>query len=748
MKHIETIQLGTETVTIETGRMARQTAGTALVTIGDTVVLVTACASNTAREGISFFPLSCDYVEKTYAAGKIPGGYLKREGRLSDTEILTCRLIDRPIRPLFPKAFRCETQVIATVLSTDKQNDPAINAIIGAGAALHISDIPFEGPVAGSRVGRVDGEFVLNPTFEQLEESDLELLVVVSPDGISMVEGGAFFVEEQVIVDALEFASSHLAPVMDGIQRMRDAVGKEKRIVAPIVEDEDLKAQFREIVWPKIGDAVTIPEKLPRYAALDALWEVCYAEMAEKLGEGADDRKGELKGFYGGFKSEYVRTMVLEKGIRIDGRDTKTVRPLNLEVGVLPRTHGSALFTRGETQALATITLGTSHDEQRIDGLNGDFRKSFMLHYNFPPYCVGETKFLRGPARREIGHGMLAERGVEKVLPDQESFPYTVRVVSEVMESNGSSSMATVCAASMALMDAGVPVSSAVAGVAMGLIKEGDNNAILTDILGDEDHLGDMDFKVVGNSEGISSVQMDIKIKGMEMTLMAEALAQARDARLHILKQMDECIPAGRQGEEGTPLLSEHAPQIFTILISPDRIRDLIGPGGKHIKGIVEQTGAKIDVDDDGRVNVAAIDKTAAYEAIELIKSYTASPEIGETYLGQVVKITDFGAFVNIMPGTDGLCHISELSLTLNEDGTIAEHQKRIRTVTDVVSEGDEIRVKVLDIDRSGKIRLSRKEAMRDAVESRQTQGASSDEGEAVEEAPAVEEAAPVAAAE
>jgi polyribonucleotide nucleotidyltransferase len=440
--------------------------------------------------------------------------------------------------------------------------------------------------------------------------------------------------------------------------------------------------------------------------------------------------------------------MVLEKGIRIDGRDTKTVRPLNLEVGVLPRTHGSALFTRGETQALATITLGTSHDEQRIDGLNGDFRKSFMLHYNFPPYCVGETKFLRGPARREIGHGMLAERGVEKILPDQESFPYTIRVVSEVMESNGSSSMATVCSASMALMDAGVPVSSAVAGVAMGLIKEGDNNAILTDILGDEDHLGDMDFKVVGNSEGISSVQMDIKIKGMEMTLMAEALAQARDARLHILKQMDECIPAGRQGEEGAPLLSEHAPQIFTILISPDRIRDLIGPGGKHIKGIVEQTGAKIDVDDDGRVNVAAIDKTAAYEAIELIKSYTASPEIGETYLGQVVKITDFGAFVNIMPGTDGLCHISELSLTLNEDGTIAEHQKRIRTVTDVVSEGDEIRVKVLDIDRSGKIRLSRKEAMRDAVESRQAQGASSDEGEAVEEAPAAEEAAPVAAAE
>lgn len=692
------VMFGGRELTVETGRMARQAAGSVLVTYGETVVLVTACANKSPREGIDFFPLVCDYIEKTYAAGKIPGGYLKREGRLSTDETLTSRLMDRPIRPLFPETFRCETQVMATVLSADKENDPAINAMIGAGAALHISDIPFNGPTAGVRVGRINGEFVANPTFEEQEGSDLDLLVVVGPKGILMVEGEAEFVPEQVVVDALKFAKVQTAPVMDAINELRKKAGKEKRPVPDKVVDEPLAKLVAELADGRLAKAITVKDKLERYTALDALWATLKGELSEKLGADFTEGKSRMaKGYFGDEKANYMRSRVVDEGVRIDGRDLTTIRPIMLETSVLPRTHGSALFTRGETQALATCTLGTSHDEQRVDSLTGDWKKSFLLHYNFPAYCVGEVKMLRGVSRREIGHGTLAERGVEKILPVSENFPYTIRIVSEVLESNGSSSMATVCGASMALMDAGVPVSSAVAGIAMGLIKEGDKTAILTDILGDEDHMGDMDFKVIGNSDGISAVQMDIKIDGMEMDLMEQALEQARQARLDILGQMEKCI-SGPNTQ-----LSQHAPRIFTILISPDRIRDLIGPGGKHIKGIVEQTGVSVDVDDAGKVSVAAIDEEAAAEAIQLIKGYTEEPEVGRVYLGQVVKVVDFGAFVRILPGAEGLLHISELA------------DERIENVKDVVDEGDEVLVKVLNIDRGGKIRLSRKAALAQA---------------------------------
>jgi len=689
---------GGRELTVETGRMARQANGSVLVTYGETVVLVTACASKSAREGIDFFPLVCDYIEKTYAAGKIPGGYLKREGRLSTDETLTSRLMDRPIRPLFPETFRCETQVMATVVSADKENDPAINAMIGAGAALHISDIPFAGPTAGVRVGRIDGKFVANPTFEEQDESDLDMLIVVGPEGILMVEGEADFVPEQVVVDALQFAKDTTAPVMKLVDDLRKKIGKAKRPVEDKVIDADLQKEVLALVDGKLETAITTKEKLARYAALDELWAETKKALAKKLGDDFTDAKARMaKEYYGNAKANFMRTKIIKEGIRIDGRDTTTIRPLSLETSVLPRTHGSALFTRGETQALATCTLGTSHDEQRVDSLTGDWRKSFMLHYNFPAFSVGEVKMLRGPGRREIGHGTLAERGVEKILPVSENFPYTIRIVSEVLESNGSSSMATVCGASMALMDAGVPVSSSVAGIAMGLIKEGDETAILTDILGDEDHMGDMDFKVIGNKDGISAVQMDIKIDGLQMDLMANALEQAREARLNLLEQMDACI-SGPNTQ-----LSVHAPRIFTILISPDRIRDLIGPGGKHIKGIVEQTGVTVDVDDAGKVSVAAIDEQAAAEAIQLIKGYTEEPEVGRVYLGQVVKVVDFGAFVRILPGAEGLLHISELA------------DERVENVKDIVDEGDEVLVKVLNIDRGGKIRLSRKAALAQA---------------------------------
>ncbi len=695
MVYRQVVDLDGRELVIETGRLAKQANGAALVRFGDTVVLVTACASDKERESIDFFPLVVNYVEKTYAAGKIPGGYFKREGRPSSFETLVCRLIDRPIRPLFPSTFRCETQVIATVLSADEHNDPAINALIGAGAALHVSDIPFDGPIAGLRVGRLDGQFVLNPTYEQQEDSDVDLVVAVGPDGIVMVEGGANFVPEEVIVDALTFAREAAQPMLEALEALRKAAGKPKRPVPEPVHDAALEQELRDLVWEPMTQAIQIRDKIERYGRLSAIFDEAVARLAERHGEEAiAARTRELKGYYGNFKSQYLRHLVLDEGRRIDGRKLDEVRPIEVQAGLLPRTHGSALFQRGETQVVCTVTLGTAQDEQHIDTLTGDWRKSFMLHYNFPPFSVGEVRPLRGPSRRDIGHGALAERGVEKVLPSQDVFPYTIRVVSEVLESNGSSSMATVCGASLALMDAGVPVSGPVAGIAMGLIQEGDRIAILTDILGDEDHLGDMDFKVVGNAEGITSLQMDIKIKGLSRQVLADALEQARRARLHVLERMNAELAAPR------PHLSPHAPRIFTVLINPERIRDLIGPGGKHIRGIVEQTGATIDVDDDGTVRVAAVDEDAAREAIELIRGYTEECEVGKIYLGQVVKVTDFGAFVQILPGTDGLVHISELS------------HEHVRRVEDVVKVGDEILVKVIAIDSSGRVKLSRKDAL------------------------------------
>ncbi|HWP66473.1 MAG TPA: polyribonucleotide nucleotidyltransferase [Candidatus Limnocylindria bacterium] len=681
------------TLTIETGRMAKQAGGAALIQYGESVVLVTATAMRTAREGIDFFPLTCDYVEKTFAAGKIPGGFFKREGRPAEKEVLTSRLMDRPIRPLFPKGFNCETQVIATVLSHDKENDPDMLAMLGASTALTLSDIPFLGPIAAVRIGRVKGSFVINPTTAQLGESDMNIIVAGSRDAIVMVEGGAHGVPEAEVLDALYTAHAALQPLIDLQEKLQKVAGKPKREVAPPAVDAALEAAVRETALPKLHDALAKTGKQERYAALDAVTAETVAALA------ADDpvRAKQVSTLVDKLKKQVFREAIVKDRRRIDGRGLEDVRPITCEVGVLPRTHGSALFTRGETQALVVTTLGTSSDEQRIDALVGEQYKKFMLHYNFPPFSTGEVKFLRSPGRREIGHGALAERAVAWVLPPEDKFPYTIRIVSEVLESNGSSSMATVCGASLSVMDAGVPVEAAVAGVAMGLIREGDEVRVLSDILGDEDHLGDMDFKVAGTASGVTALQMDIKIAGVTREVMAQALEQARAARLHILNIMNAAIAEPRKE------LSMHAPRIVTIKINPDRIRDLIGPGGKTIRGIVDETGCKIDVEDDGTVLVASSDGEAMQRAIDRIRGLTAEAEVGRIYRGTVRRVVDFGAFVEILPGTDGLVHISQLA------------PERVRQVTDVVREGDVIDVKVLEIDKSGKIRLSRKEALREA---------------------------------
>lgn len=688
----ESLSLGHDTLTVETGRLAKQAAGSVTVQFGDTVILVTVCASTKPREGIDFFPLVVDYIEKTYAAGKIPGGFFKREGRLSSHEVLVARLTDRPIRPLFPEEFRCETQVMVTVLSADKVNDPSAIVLNGASAALMLSDIPFNGPVASVRVCQVDGEFAVNPTFEEIERADLNLIVAASRDGVIMVEGESAFVAEETVIDALMFAQEQIQPLLDLQDRLREKVGRPKRALVPLEEDEALRAKIFELATGPVKAAVAIHDKLERYSALSAAKEA----LMERLGADDDkvaEKKGLVARYYDQVKRDYVRGEIV-KGRRIGGRDLKTVRDIICDIQVLPRTHGSALFTRGETQVLATITLGTSSDEQRLDLLHADTTKSFMLHYNFPPFCVGEVKMLRGASRREIGHGTLAERGVSRVLPTAEDFPYTIRIVSEVLESNGSSSMATVCAASLALMQAGVPTSGHVAGVAMGLIKENDDIRVLTDILGDEDHLGDMDFKVVGNRDGISALQMDIKCDGITRDVLQTALNQAKVARLHILNKMDETISTAAED------VSPYAPRIYLMHINPDRIRDVIGPGGKMIRSIIERTGVQIDIEDSGQVMVASADQASADAAMKIIRDLTAEVEVGRIYDGEVVKVVDFGAFVRILPNTDGLCHISELE------------NHRVRRVEDVVREGDEIQVKVLDVDRQGKIRLSRKAAM------------------------------------
>ncbi|HEX9662906.1 MAG TPA: polyribonucleotide nucleotidyltransferase [Candidatus Binatia bacterium] len=679
-------------LTIEVGRVAKQADGAAWVRYGETVVLVTAVAVREVKLDTDFFPLTVDYQEKTFAAGKIPGGFFKREGRPSEKEILTCRLIDRSIRPLFAEGLRCETQVIATVLSADRENDPDVVAMLGASAALHVSDIPFNGPLAGVRIGRIDGQWVINPTQSQLQESDTDIFLSGSKDAIVMVEGGATMVPEDEILEALFAGHEAIQPLLEIQEQLRRQLGKVKRQV-PLAElDAGIVRRVDELALAKLQQAIEIPEKLERYKRLaDVKSEVVTQAAAEIPG-----KEKQIKAAFDELKRKCFRGLVIQRERRIDGRGLKDIRPITCEVEVLPRTHGSALFTRGETQALVVATLGTASDEQRVDALLGEHYKKFMLHYNFPPFSVGEAKFLRGPGRREIGHGNLAERALVPVLPSEDSFPYTIRIVSEILESNGSTSMATVCGGSLALMDAGVPVLAPVAGIAMGLIKEGEHVRVLSDILGDEDHLGDMDFKVAGTPDGVTSLQMDIKISGVNRDIMRQALHQAREGRLHILGIMNETLATARTAVSG------HAPRIITLKVKPEKIREIIGPGGKVIRGIIEATGVKIDVEDDGTVTIASSDEVAARKAIEMVQRISAEAEIGKIYKGTVRKIVEFGAFVEILPGTDGLVHISQLA------------PERVRKVTDVLKEGDEVMVKVLEIDRQGKIRLSRKEALQE----------------------------------
>jgi len=684
------IELAGRSLSIESGRLAKQADGAALVQYGETCVLATAVASRSPREGIDFFPLTCDYQEKTFAAGKIPGGFFKREGRQSEREILISRLIDRPIRPLFADGFVCETQVVATVLSADRESDADMVSLIAASAALHVSDIPFLGPIAAVRVGRIDGKLVINPLQSQYEKSDVSLVVAGTRDSLVMVEGGAAIVTEDVMLEALYFGHTQMQPVLDAQEELRKAIGKTKRSVSLPAQTAGLAARVDAIATPLLKTALATVAKQERANGVREALDQTQSTLAADFPGAAK----EIKAAFEEIESRIVRSVIVREGKRIDGRGLKDIRQVSCEVGVLPRTHGSALFTRGETQALVVVTLGTGADEQKIDALIGEHYKKFMLHYNFPPYSVGEVRPLRGPSRRDIGHGALAERSVVPVLPVTEAFPYTLRVVSEVLESNGSSSMATVCGSSLALMDAGVPTSGAVAGIAMGLIKEGEDIRILSDILGDEDHLGDMDFKVAGTRDGVTGLQMDIKVRGVTREIMRAALHQARDGRLHILDIMERTLPSARKD------ISMHAPRIVTIKIKPDKIRDVIGPGGKVIRAIVEETGAKIDIEDDGTVFIASADGTSLQKAIDRIEGLTAEAQVGKIYKGKVRKIVDFGAFVEIMPGTDGLVHISQLANT------------RVQKVTDVLKEGDEVMVKVLEVDKQGKIRLSRKEAM------------------------------------
>ena len=680
-------------LSIEVGKVAKQADGAALVRYGETVVLVTAVAARESRENIDFFPLTVDYQEKTFAAGKIPGGFFKREGRPSEKEILTCRLIDRSIRPLFTDGFKCETQVIATVLSADRENDPDVLAMLGTSVALEVSNIPFRGPIAGIRVGRIGDRWVMNPTQIELLESDVNIFITGKRDSIVMVEGAVGVVPEDGVLEALFQGHEAIQRLLDLQEEIKGEVGREKRPVPEKKQDGVLVQKVRDLALDKIQQAVKIPNKRQRGGSLaDIKSEAVLQALLE-----FPERGKEIQGALDDIEAEHLRRLIVKDRVRIDGRGLKDVRPITCEVGVLPRTHGSGLFTRGETQALVVATLGTSSDQQKIESLMGENYKKFMLHYNFPPYSVGEVKFLRGPGRREIGHGALAERALTQVLPLEDSFPYTVRIVSEILESNGSTSMATVCGGSLALMDAGVPIKAPVAGIAMGLIKEDGEVRILSDILGDEDHLGDMDFKVAGTRDGVTALQMDIKIGGVTREIMQEALYQAREGRLHILSIMEGTLAEPRTEVSG------HAPRIITLKVKPEKIREIIGPGGKVIRGIVEQTGVKIDVEDDGTVTIASSDESASQRAVEIVERITAEAVIGKIYKGTVRRVVDFGAFVEILPGTDGLVHISQLA------------PERVRRVTDVLNEGDEVMVKVIDVDRQGKIKLSRKDALEDS---------------------------------
>jgi len=684
---------GGKQLSFETGKLAKQAHGAAVVRMGDNVVLATAVANPDPREGIDFFPLTVDYREYTYAGGRFPGGFIKREGRMSEREVLTSRQIDRPVRPMFAEGFKCETQVIAFVLSADSSNDPDVLGINGASCALSLSDIPFLGPIGAVRVGQINGQFVINPTYDEMRESLLNIMVVGTSDGIVMIESGAKEVSEEVVVDAIEFGHTEIKKICAAINDLRAKVGKKKREVTPPEFDQKYYDQLKKKVGADLSDALNTQKhpKAESYTLVKDIKKKLQAEIPE------DDEKAlaKLKQYYETLRERIFREEVIEKKRRPDARAFDEVRDIWIEAGVLPRTHGSAIFTRGETQALVTTTLGTSDDMQRLEGFEGEAKKRFILHYNFPPFSVGEVAFLRGAGRREIGHGALAERAVSAVLPSEESWPYAMRVVSDILESNGSSSMATVCGASLSLMDAGVPLKAPVAGVAMGLVKEGEQYAILTDIAGAEDHYGDMDFKVAGTKDGITALQMDIKVAGITSQIMREALAQAKRGRLHILGKMEEVITSGREK------ISDFAPRFYTVQIPVDKIRDLIGPGGKMIRSIVEQTGVKIDVEDSGLVKVASSDQASAAKALQIIGDLTATAEVGKTYLGKVTRLADFGAFVEIIPGTDGLLHISE----------VAEH--RIADVRDELKEGDQVLVKVLAVE-GNRIRLSRKAILKE----------------------------------
>jgi len=686
------IPLGASTLTIEYGKMAKQANGSAYIRFADTVVLATACTTD-PREGIDFFPLTVDYREYNYAAGKIPGGFFKREGRPTEKEILTSRMIDRPIRPLFPEGFNDETQVIAMVLSADSDNNPDVLGLIAGAAALYLSDIPFYTPLAAVRVGLVEGRLVTNPTYTEVKGSLLNLMVAGSEDAIVMVEAGAKEVSEETIIEAIQYGHGEIRKIIAAEKELFARLGITKREVTPPVRDEALYEEIKAKVAAQLHEAMDTSKYIKQES--HRIVAELRKSLVESYPEDDEEKRREVKHYFDALEERLFRDDILLKRQRADKRPFDQVRQITCEVGLLPRTHGSALFTRGETQALVTATLGTGEDQQRLDVLEGESYKTFMLHYNFPPFSVGEVKMLRGPGRREIGHGALAERSLFSLLPGAETFPYTIRVVSDILESNGSSSMATVCGGCLALMDAGVPIKAPVAGIAMGLVKEGDKYAILTDIAGAEDHYGDMDFKVAGTKDGITALQMDIKITGVTPQIMAEALQQAKAGRLHVLGKMLEALPEARTA------ISAYAPHIYTLQINRQKIGELIGPGGKVIRGIVEQTGAKIDVEDDGRVNVAAVDESAANKALKMIRDLMAEAELGKTYLGKVVRLVDFGAFVEIFPGTDGLLHISE----------IAEH--RIREVRDELKEGDQLLVKVISIE-GNKIRLSRKAVLRD----------------------------------
>jgi polyribonucleotide nucleotidyltransferase len=686
-------EIGGRRLILETGLIAKQASGAVVARYGDTVVLSTAVASKLERLNIDFLPLTVDYQEKAYAAGRIPGGFFKREGRQSEKEVLTSRLIDRPIRPLFPDGYYFDTQVIASVLSIGDESSMDLMGMIASSAAISISDIPFNGPIGAVRVGMVDGKLIINPGQKDLVNTSLNLVVAGTADAIMMVEGGANELTEDQMLEALETAHREIKKIVALQNDLVAKVGKPKRPVKVVEIDQELAKQVSALVMERLQSSIIIPNKMERQKTLDALLE----EIKQKLKKEDDPtRNVQISTIFLNLERDEVRKIILEKNVRADGRKPDEIRQISSSVGLLPRTHGSALFTRGETQALVVATLGTSEDEQRIDSLEGEYYKAFMLHYNFPPFSVGETKPLRGPGRREVGHGALAERALKPVVPTKQQFPYTIRIVSDILESNGSSSMATVCGGTLALMDAGVPIKAPVAGIAMGLIKEGEKVIVLSDILGLEDHLGDMDFKVTGTSAGITALQMDMKIEGITIDVMRRALQQAKDGRLHILGKMLEALAAPRQN------LNPFAPRIITMKINQDKIKDVIGSGGKVIRSIVEQTGAKIDIEDDGTINIASSDEAAANKAKEIIRGIVQDAEVGRLYMGKVRKIMDFGAFVEIFPGTDGLLHISQIS------------DQRLEKVTDALKEGDEVLVKVLEIDRQGKIRLSHKEAMRD----------------------------------